>query len=287
MTVAGEREEAAVASLSGGYGEAVEPLRSLQPRRRIPTRYLISILTIVAIVAAWWVEAAIPLISTRDLPSPAVMYSTFTQLVEQGYAGVPLWDHILTSLRECLTGFAIGAGLGIPVGLAVGTWTYASAVVSPVLAFLRPIPPIAYFPLMILLFGIGEESKIILIASAAFFYMVLNVAAGVRGVQRDLILTGRMLGLSRLQVFTSVVMRAASPQIFVGIKVSLILSWAVVVAAELISSNKGVGYIVTDSATFFRVPDVYAGVILIGVIGALLEGVVTLIERPLLRWHGH
>lgn len=214
-----------------------------------------------------------------------MMYEAFRDLILKGYDGVPLREHLEASLRRCFEGFAIGAGIGLPVGVAIGASQYVSAVVTPILAFLRPIPPIAYFPLMILFFGIGELPKIILIASAAFFYMVLHVAAGVRSVPRELILTGRMLGLSRRQVFTSVYLRAATPQVMVGVHVSLILSWAVVVAAELISSNRGVGYIATDSATFFRVPYTYAAVIMIGLIGALLEGLVRLVERRLLRWH--
>jgi ABC-type nitrate/sulfonate/bicarbonate transport system permease component len=137
---------------------------------------------------------------------------------------------------------------------------------------------------MVVLFGIGEKPKVILIASAAFFYMVLNVAAGARGVPNELKLTGRMLGLNRRQVFTSVVFPAALPQILVGLNVSLILSWAVVVAAELVSSNQGIGYVATDAANFFRIPYIYAAIIIIGIIGALFEGAVRLLEWRLLRW---
>ena len=252
----------------------------------VSRRHAVSGLTIVSLAVTWWIITRFSVVSARTLPSPRVMYDVFHDLILHGYGGVPLRDHLFASLRRCFEGFAIGAGIGLPVGVAIGASQYVSAMFTPILAFLRPIPPIAYFPLMILIFGIGEQPKIILIASAAFFYMVLHVAAGVRGVSRDLILTGRMLGLSRRQVFTSVYLRAASPQIMVGVHVSLILSWAVVVAAELISSNRGIGYMATDSATFFRVSYTYAAVIIIGAVGALLEALVRVVERPLLRWHG-
>jgi ABC-type nitrate/sulfonate/bicarbonate transport system permease component len=260
--------------------------RNRRRRARVGGRVLIGVGTVVVLLALWALLTSDQTGSSHSVPSPGELRDTFQTLLQDGYQGTSIWAHVGKSLERALLGFAIGTAIGLPVGLAIGTSGFVSAALSPILAFLRPIPPIAYLPLMVVLFGIGEEPKIILIASAAFFYTALNVAAGARGVPNELKLTGRMLGLNQRQVFTNVIFPAALPQILVGVNVSLVLSWAVVVAAELVSSNQGIGYVATDAATFFRISYIYAAIIIIGLIGALFEGIMRLIEWRLLRWRG-
>jgi ABC-type nitrate/sulfonate/bicarbonate transport system permease component len=238
------------------------------------------------LIALWWLVTHFQWVSPHELPSISGMVDTYRTLVTQGYNGVPLEDHLYGSLKRCVIGFTIGASIGVPLGLLSGYYRAVSAVVSPIVALLRPVPPIAYLPLLVTFLGIGEEPKIFLIAAGAFFYMLLNTAAGVRSVPETMVQAGRMLGLTQRQIFTSIIVRAALPQILTGINIALVISWAIVVAAELVASDRGLGFIALNAAQLYQINYVYASVILIGAIGALFELGVRRLERILVPWVG-
>lgn len=254
------------------------------PRRR--RNSLISFVTVVAILAAWILVTSLGLASPRVLPSPLLLVSEFRVLLIEGYADKPLWVHVGASALRTATGFVLGVAVGIPVGLLMGWSEIASSVLSPVFAALRPIPPIAFIPLFILFFGLGEPPKIFLIFLVTLYYIVLNTSAGVRLVPRLLIQAGSNIGLSRVQLFRDVIIPGAMPQLFTGVKTAIALSWGLVVAAELIAAQEGLGYLISDAGTFFRIPDVYLGIIIIAVIGIFLETVVVAVEERVLHWRG-
>jgi NitT/TauT family transport system permease protein len=251
-----------------------------------PTFPLISWATIAVISFAWYVATAKGLVSGFILPSPAILWSEFRILVLKGYAGKSFSEHILASLFRTFTGLGLGIGVGVPIGLLMGSSRVAYAILGPIFSFLRPIPPIAFIPLMILYFGIGEFSKVALIFLAALYYVVLNTSSGMRTVPQDLIRAGQNVGLTRVQLFSKVVFWAALPHIMTGVKTATAISWAIVVAAELIAAQAGLGFMVMDAATFFRVPNVYIGIIIIGLIGVMLEVITLAIDRRLLHWMG-
>ena len=265
------------------------PVVTVPPRRRSHDlgrlRYpAISGASVVTLLTIWAVGTNVFHTSPMVMPSPQVMASHFRDLLADGYAGKPLWEHIVASLLRTLTGFFLGISLAIPLGLWIGYSRTMNAICMPVLGFIRPIPPIAFIPLVILYFGIGEVSKILLIFVASFNFTVLASAAGMRAVPEQLIRAGINLGLTKRQLFTSVMLPAAMPQIFTGIKTSIAVSWAVVVAAELIAAQAGLGFIIEDAGTFFRTPEVLIGVVIIGGIGLMFEIIVTAIERRVLHW---
>jgi NitT/TauT family transport system permease protein len=254
---------------------------------RAPSRYaVLSWLTVAAIVVAWWALTALGLGARFVLPSPGDLAREAAVLVERGYAQQPLSTHVLASLKRTLIGLGAGLAVGIPLGLWMGMSRTVFAVLAPVFSFLRPIPPIAFIPLMILYFGIGEFSKVFLIFMAALSYVVLHATAGVRSVPQDLLSAGRNLGLTHAKLFRHVVFPAALPHIMTGVRTATAISWAIVVAAELIAAQAGLGFMVMDATTFFRVPDVYIGILIIGLIGLTLEGATRAIERSLLHWQG-
>jgi ABC-type nitrate/sulfonate/bicarbonate transport system permease component len=259
-----------------------------RPLRRswISHDLVVSTVTVVALLAAWTVVTMLFRISPLILPSPKAMGDELTALLAVGYSGKPLHVHVVASVFRSLTGLVAGIVLAVPIGLAMGYNRTISAALVPVFGFFRPIPPIAFIPLMILWFGIGELSKILLIFAASFNYTVLNSAAGMRAVPEQLIRKGRNLGLTRRQLFTSVMLPAAMPHIFTGIKTSTAVSWAIVVAAELIAAQEGLGFIIQDAGTFFRITDVFFGILIIGLIGVSLELAISLIERRTLHWQG-
>jgi ABC-type nitrate/sulfonate/bicarbonate transport system permease component len=255
---------------------------------RLPlTRYtLLSWGTVAAVVVAWWALTALGVGTRFALPSPGDLAHEVAVLATRGYAQQPLSTHVLASLQRTLLGLGAGLVVGIPLGLWMGMSRTVFAILSPLFTFLRPIPPIAFIPLMILYFGIGEFSKVFLIFMAALSYVVLHAIAGVRTVPRDLLSAGQNLGLTRAKLFRHVVFPAALPHIMTGVKTATAISWAIVVAAELIAAQAGLGFMVMDATTFFRVPDVYIGILIIGFIGLTLEFVTRAIERSLLHWQG-
>ena len=245
---------------------------------------LVSVLAVLALFGAWELATDLFRISPMTLPSPRLIAKSFQTMLVEGYSGKTLWEHILASLLRTLTGLLAGIALGVPIGLLMGYSRFVNAALMPGFGFIRPIPPIAFIPLVILWFGIGELSKILLIFVASFNYTVLASAAGMRSVPEQLVRAGTNLGLTRWQLFTSVMLPAAMPHIFTGIKISIAVSWAVVVAAELIAAQAGLGYIIADAGTFFRTPEVLIGVFIIGAIGLLFEIAITAVERRVLHW---
>jgi ABC-type nitrate/sulfonate/bicarbonate transport system permease component len=255
-------------------------------RPGIPREVVVGAVTVAVVITAWVVVTTIFRVSPLILPSPRAMGDELVTLMSVGYAGKPLYLHVAKSLFRSLTGLVAGLALAIPIGLAVGYNRTINAALLPIFGFFRPIPPIAFIPLMILWFGIGELSKVLLIFAASFNYTVLNSAAGMRAVPEQLIRKGRNLGLTRRQLFTSVMLPAAMPHIFTGIKTSTAVSWAIVVAAELIAAQEGLGFIIQDAGTFFRITDVFFGIIIVGLIGVSLELAISLVERRTLHWQG-
>ena len=245
---------------------------------------LLSTVAIVLVLLVWLAFTEGGLVSPKVLVSPIGLLKQFFSLAVEGYLGTPLWTHILASVLRTTIGFGCGAALALPVGLAIGYSPTLYALVSPFLAVLRPIPVIAYIPLAILWFGIGEFSKILLIGVTSFLYMTVNAAAGVKAVPEDIIRAALSLGASRLQLFLLVILPESLPYIFAGIRVGAAVSWALVVSAELIAAQQGLGYLIMDAATFFRIPVVYVGIALIGVIGFAIDRLISFAERRLVHW---
>jgi NitT/TauT family transport system permease protein len=245
---------------------------------------LISAIAVFVVLSLWFLVTETSFVASNVLPSPIVILKELIRLSEVGYAGTPLYQHVAASLIRTFVGFSIGVLLAIPIGLAIGYNDLLYAIVSPFLAVLRPIPVIAYIPLVILWFGIGEFPKILLIAITAFLYVSINAAAGVKSVNVDLVRAAQSLGVNQRQMFMNVVLPGSLPYIFAGLRIGAAVSWAVVVAAELVAAQRGLGYVIMDAATFFRIPSVYVGVLLIGLIGFVIDRLINVAERRLIHW---
>jgi NitT/TauT family transport system permease protein len=225
-------------------------------------------------------------VDRESLPAPSDLAGNFVDLATKGYLGVPLRQHVWASVSRTLIGFALAVIIGAPLGLAMGYYRWVDRALRPILSFLRPIPPIAYIPLAVLYLGLGELSKIALIFFASFIYVTINAEAGARSVPEILLRAARSLGLNPLQVFRRVVLVSALPSLFAGLRVALGVSWAVVVAAELLAAQSGLGYMIRNAANFFDLGTVYIGIVIIGTIGFLLDTLVVTVQRRLLHWQG-
>lgn len=246
----------------------------------------ISVMAVAGFLLAWAVVSMSGFMPPGYLPTPVELSRELLDLVRSGYKQDSLWQHIGISLFRTLVGFVAGVALGIPLGLLTGYSYVGGAIASPLMAFLRPIPPIAFIPMVVLYFGLGELGKVVLIFWTAFNYVHVNAHAGAANVPIAYLRAAQSLGMSRSQVFRGVVFPAAIPQIFTGLKVAMALSWAVVVAAELTGAQSGLGYMIADAALTFRIPVVFIGIGLIGLIGLALNLMLNFAEARLVHWRG-
>jgi NitT/TauT family transport system permease protein len=262
------------------------PTRTVRKRRRQLSGAVVSTASVLFLLILWTAVSMSGKLPPGYLPTPLQIGDELKTLFTVGYKGVPIWEHIGISLFRALTGFIIGVAIGVPLGLFTGYSRIGNWIVSPVMAFVRPIPPIAFIPMVVLYFGLGELGKVVLIVWTAFNYVHVNAHAGAANVPIAYMRAARSIGLTPHQVFTRIVLPAAMPQIFTGLKVAMALSWAVVVAAELIGAQAGLGYMISDAALTFRITAVFVGIGLIGAIGLALNGVLNLAEARLIHWKG-
>jgi len=246
----------------------------------------ISLASILGFVAIWAAVAGFGLIREDFLPSPLKLVSAFLDMLRDGYGGSPLGKHIGMSLLRAVSGFLAAVLLGVPIGILIGRDEVLGAIAAPIIGFLRPIPPIAFVTLFVFYFGIGEGSKIGLIFMAAFWYVVLNCADGVRSVPQMLIRAGESMGLSSRQLFFHVIIPAAMPSIMTALRAASSISWTLVVASELLGAQAGLGFIILDAAQYFNIPATFIGIVLIGIIGLAWELALTSVQRRVLHWQG-
>ena len=254
-------------------------------RKQIPN-IVYSVGAIVLLLVVWFAVSHSSFVKPGYIPTPEELGKTFVDLVRDGYSGKPLYEHMGISLFRTLTGFLLGVVVGVPIGLLSGYSRRAGAMILPIMAFIRPIPPIAFIPMAVLYFGLGELGKIVLIFFVSFNYVQANAQAGAANFPIAYRRAAETLGLTRMQTFTRIVMPGALLQIFTGLKVALALSWAVVVAAELVGAQSGLGFMISDAALLFRIPVVYVGVMLIGAIGLLLNFTLNFVEARIVHWKG-
>ncbi len=263
------------------------PAASPEPRRRRPwPNPVIAAIALAVLVLVWTVVSTSGWLPQGYLPSPRELARELQTLVTEGYKGTSLWSHIGISLFRTITGFVLGMVLGIPLGLFTGYNRVAGAAVSPVMAFIRPIPPIAFIPMVVLYFGLGETGKVVLIFWTAFNYVHVNAHAGASSVPIAYLRAAQSIGLNGTQTFLRVVLPAAIPQIFTGLKVGMALAWAVVVAAELTGAQAGLGYMISYAALTFLISAVFTGIALIGLIGLLLNIALNFLESRVVHWRG-
>lgn len=236
-----------------------------------------SLTVIMALIAIWWGV----LIATGSLifPTPWMVVTGTWELIENG----TLWQHISASLVRVAIGFGLAVCVAVPLGLWMGWVRGAYRTLNPVFQMLRPISPIAWIPIAILWFGVGDASPIYLIFISSVFPMVVQTTVGVHTIEKRYLRAAENFGVSRRTLFTRVVIPAVLPQVVVGMRIGLGVAWLVVVAAEMIALHSGLGYMIMDSRNAGNRYDlVVAGMIMIGLIGLSLDGLMRLLEG--LRW---
>ncbi|SFV16400.1 taurine transport system permease protein [Methylobacterium sp. 174MFSha1.1] len=267
---------------------SVPPLASRRAatRRRVPPAWLISLATVALALLAWIAATQAGLVKPLFLPRPGSVLAAFSDALDGRIDGAPLLEHVAASLMRVASAFVLAALIGIPVGLATGLNPALRAAFDPFIEFYRPLPPLAYLPLVIIWFGIGETSKILLIFLACFAPVALAARAGVSAASVDQVNAARALGASRAQVVRHVVLPAALPDILVGLRIGMGVGWTTLVAAEMVAASTGIGQMVLNASNFLRTDIVVMGILVIGALAALFEFGMRRLERRLTPWKG-
>jgi ABC-type nitrate/sulfonate/bicarbonate transport system permease component len=235
---------------------------------------------IVTLIAIWELANRLELANNAILPGPWAVLRLLGAMIEDG----SLFHNAFASLKRIVAGFSAGFLAALAVGLLMGTSEGIRRFIGPVVELFRPIPPFAMIPLGILWFGIGEVSKDVIIAYATFFPVVLNVSAGMKQVDPVHLKVAQSLGASRWQAFRHVVLRSALPLILTGMKAGVGMAFISLVAAELIASSDGLGFLIQEGRSLFNTEQVIAGMIAIGIAGALINRLIGALENYLIRW---
>ena len=247
----------------------------------------IAVITVVALLLLWWVATHNGWIRDLFLPQPERIIRSFAEAWRgdiQG--GLPLYEHFGWSLFRVFFAFALACVTAIPVGIAMGVSRIARGIFDPPVEFYRPLPPLAYLPLIVIWFGIEETAKVILIYLACFAPLAMAARAGVKSVMIEQINAAYSLGASKWQVVRHVVIPAALPEIFTGMRIAIGFGWTTLVAAEMVAAQAGLGQMVLNASNFLRTDVVIMGIVVIGVVAYGFDLLMRYIERAVVPWKG-
>jgi len=246
----------------------------------------LAVLSPFAILFVWTLVTSQGAVPATLLPGPLAVATTMWDMVQTGYSGISIWTHIGASLARVGVAFVFGSLLGIAIGLMRGRIRAVDALFLVPSEILRPIPPLGLIPLFILWFGIGEVSKTVLIFIFVLLIMMVSAQAGANAVGLDTLRAAQSMGANRWQVFRFVVLPSALPQIMTGLRVSMGTGLTILVASELLGGDRGLGFVILDASSFFRTTYVFAGVIIIGLIGLISDRAIAYAARHFVHWEG-
>jgi taurine transport system permease protein len=245
---------------------------------------LVSTVTVAVIFLAWSVISYFKMVNPAFLPSPKDVWDAFLELCRDGYKGQSLLSHIGVSLRRLF--LALGASLlvAVPMGLAAGSSRMVRAIIDPIIEFYRPLPPLAYYTLLILFLGIGDESKVTLLFLSAFAPLLIGIIFSVQKIPVDRLRVSRSLGAGGFKLLFHVVLPSCLPDILTGFRTSVGLAYATLVAAEMVAAISGLGWLVLDASKFLRNDIVFSGVILLGFIALAMDLILRKVIKRVSPW---
>ncbi len=268
-------------------GTPVPPLKT--SRFRVPgegSSLAISAATVVLLFAAWFAVTNLGLIKPLFLPTPQAVWQQFVEYLTGAANDKPLWQHFAASLLRVFSAFLLACLTAVPVGIAMGMSRIARGIFDPPIEFYRPLPPLAYLPLIIIWFGIDETPKVLLIYLACFAPLALAARSGMKSAAQEQINAAYSMGASYRQVIVHVILPSALPEILVGMRIAIGFGWTTLVAAEMVAANVGLGQMVLNASNFLRTDIVIMGIIVIGVVAYLFDMFMRWVERRLVPWKG-
>lgn len=244
------------------------------------SRWLLGLTGFLLLIGVWYGLFVLGVFRPGLLPSPA---EVFVVMVERFQSG-EIVDDIYASIRRVFVGVLVGLAAAVPVGFVLGWYRTPRAMFDPLVNFLRALPPIALIPLVIVYFGIGEFARTSVLVYASFFASVIVIYEGIVAIEERYVRAAKTLGASEWEIFSKVALPLSVPTILVALRVALGVSWATLVAAELIAAQKGLGAVIQDAGNYFQIPVVYGGIILIGIAALVMDRLVRVLTARLVSW---
>jgi len=246
----------------------------------------ISAVVIAALIVLWWFVTWVGWIKPLFLPSPQDVVGAFVDVLRNGFTGASFWEHTWISAARVFGAFVLACVIGIPLGIAMGMSPVARGIFDPPIEFYRPIPPLAYLPLMIIWFGIDETSKVLLIFLSVFAPVALGARAGVKSAAIEQIHAAYSFGATRWQVIRLVILPSAMPEIITAMRIGIGFGWTTLVAAEMVASTAGLGYMVLSASKFLQTATVIMGIVVIAAIAYAFDHLMRFVERRVVPWKG-
>ena len=253
-------------------------------RKNLPL--IVSIGSVLSLLVLWFVVTTLKIIPELFLPSPAAVWQKFIEVSQQGFMKATLWQHLVESIGRVFSALIGAIVIGVPLGLWMGLNKWVRAVFDPLVELLRPIPPLAYLPLLVIWFGIGETTKVLLIFFSILAPIIISSAHGVISHQKNRERAALSLGATRLQVLQYVILPTALPHILTGVRIGLGVGWSTLVAAELVAADRGIGFMVQSAAQFLITDTVILGIIVIAIVAVSFELFLRWLQKQLAPWYG-
>lgn len=253
-------------------------------RKNLPL--IVSIGSVLSLLVLWFVVTTLKIIPELFLPSPTAVWQKFIEVSQQGFMKATLWQHLAESIGRVFSALIAAIVIGVPLGLWMGLNKWVRAVFDPLVELLRPIPPLAYLPLLVIWFGIGETTKVLLIFFSILAPIIISSAHGVISHQKNRERAALSLGATRLQVLQYVILPTALPHILTGVRIGLGVGWSTLVAAELVAADRGIGYMVQSAAQFLITDTVILGIIVIAIVAVSFELFLRWLQKQLAPWYG-
>ncbi len=254
--------------------------------KKISTEKLLTVFTVVIVFVVWYAIAATGLFSETIVPSPKSVIESFVNVLQNGYKGHSLLEHLGTSMKRLVWAYFLVVITAVPLGLLSGYNSKIRAILEPIVEFYRPLPPLAYYTILVLWMGIDEESKLALLYLAGFAPVYIACVAGVVRINEDYINGAYTLGANKRQIFFYVIFPAALTDVFTGLRTALGVEYTTLVAAEMVAATAGMGWLVLDASNYLRSDIVFMGVIIMGITGILLDKIIRIIESKVIHWKG-
>lgn len=250
-------------------------------RRR---HYILSMATWAILIALWFLVTNFGMVKSTLFPSPQRVLQAFISILKNGYNGTPFYTHLMMSLGRLLLAVFFAIVTAIPLGLLSGYFKKFGAVVDSLVNFYRPLPPMAYYVLLIMWLGIDEESKVMLLYLATFAPIYIACASAVGRIKQEYILGAKTMGASQRQIFFRVVLPASAPDIFVGVRTAVGVGYTTLVSAEMIAATSGMGWMVMDAYNYLKTDIVFVGIIIMGITGILIDNILKRLGNKIVYW---
>ena len=255
-------------------------------KKQVTIERVLTVSTVVIILMLWFAVSELKIFSDVIVPSPQKVIHSFIEIARDGYKENSLLKHLEDSMVRLLSSFLLVIVTAIPLGLISGYNSKVRAVFDPLIEFYRPLPPLAYYTLLVLWMGIENSSKIALLYLAGFAPVYIACVSGVKKIKQDYILGAYTLGANSRQIFFHVIFPACLPDIFIGLRTAIGVAYTTLVAAEMVAAVTGIGWMVLDASKFLRSDIIFVGIFIMGITGIILDGILRMIEVRVVPWKG-